>query len=93
LKSDCLTAKYLRGEKTINIDFSHTPSNKRVKISKASKHNLAAIDVKVNLGSFTVITGGSGAGKTTLMYTTLYRFLNDKEKFVQSYIRLQLLKK
>ncbi len=27
------------------------------------------------------------------MYTTLYRFLNDKQKFVQSYIRLQLLKK
>lgn len=27
------------------------------------------------------------------MYTTLYRFLNEKEKFVQSYIRLQLLKK
>lgn len=93
LKSDCLTAKYLRGEKTIDIDFSHTPSNKRVKISKASKHNLADIDVKLNLGSFTVITWGSGAGKTTLMYTTLYRFLNDKEKFVQSYIRLQLLKK
>ncbi|MEI7562235.1 MAG: hypothetical protein WCJ39_00485 [bacterium] len=27
------------------------------------------------------------------MYTTLYRFLQEKEKFVQSYIRLQLLKK
>jgi hypothetical protein len=27
------------------------------------------------------------------MYTTLFRFLNDKQKFVQSYIRLQLLKK
>lgn len=27
------------------------------------------------------------------MYSTLYRFLNEKEKFVQSYIRLQLLKK
>jgi excinuclease ABC subunit A len=93
LKSDCLTARYLRGEEVIDVDFTHTPSNKRVKISKASKHNLDSIDVSMNLGSFTVITGGSGAGKTTLMYTTLYRFLNDKEKFVQSYIRLQLLKK
>jgi hypothetical protein len=27
------------------------------------------------------------------MYTTLFRFLNDRQKFVQSYIRLQLLKK
>jgi excinuclease ABC subunit A len=45
------------------------------------------------LGSFTIITGASGAGKTTLMYSTLYKFLSDKQKFVQSYIRLQLLKK
>jgi excinuclease ABC subunit A len=88
-----LTAQYLRGEKQISVDFSHRPTNKRVKIYKAAKHNLAGIDVSLNLGSFTVITGGSGAGKTTLMYTTLFRFLNDKEKFVQSYIRLQLLKK
>jgi len=27
------------------------------------------------------------------MYTTLYRFLHEREKFVQSYIRLELLKK
>ena len=27
------------------------------------------------------------------MYTTFYRFLNERQKFVQSYIRLQLLKK
>ncbi len=27
------------------------------------------------------------------MYETLYKYLNEKEKFVQSYIRLQLLKK
>jgi excinuclease ABC subunit A len=44
---------------------------------------LSNIDVNIRLGGFTVITGPSGAGKTTLMYTTLYRFLNDKQKFVQ----------
>jgi hypothetical protein len=27
------------------------------------------------------------------MYTTLYRFLEEKQKFIQSYIRLNLLKK
>jgi hypothetical protein len=27
------------------------------------------------------------------MYTTLFRFLDEKTKFIQSYIRLQLLKK
>jgi len=49
LKSDCLTAQYLRGERTVEVDFSHTPSNKRVKIFKASKHNLDHIDVNLNL--------------------------------------------
>ncbi len=93
LTSDALTAKYLRGEKEIKVSFNHRPSNHQIHINGASKFNLKNINVKFNLGSFTIITGGSGAGKTTLMYTTLFRFLNDKQKFVQSYIRLQMLKK
>lgn len=93
LKSNCLTAQYLNWKKKIEMEFNHTPTNKRVKIRKASKYNLQKVDASINLWSFTVITGWSWAWKTTLMYTTLYRFLNDKEKFVQSYIRLQMLKK
>ncbi|MCX6822734.1 MAG: ATP-binding cassette domain-containing protein [candidate division SR1 bacterium] len=93
LKSDCLTAHYLTGKKKVKINFEHKPSNKYVTIRKAAKYNLQSIDVKIRLGSFTIITGPSGAGKTTLMYTTLFRFLQEKEKFIQSYIRLQLLKK
>ena len=93
LKTDCLTAQYLNWKKQIEMEFNHKPTNKRVKIHKASKYNLKDVNASVNLWSFTVITWWSGAWKTTLMYTTLYRFLNDKEKFVQSYIRLQMLKK
>lgn len=92
-KTRTLTSDFITWKRKVNIDFSHTPSKKRVDIRKASKFNLKNIDVKFNLWSFTVITGPSGAGKTTLMYTTLFRFLNDRQKFVQSYIRLQLLKK
>jgi len=90
-----LTAQYITGKKKVTLDGwgEHTPSNNYVHIRKASKYNLADINVKIRLGSFTIITGPSGAGKTTLMYTTLFRFLNDKQKFVQSYIRIQLLKK
>ena len=88
-----LTSDFITWKRKVSIDFSHTPSKKRVDIRKASKFNLKNIDVKFNLWSFTVITWPSGAGKTTLMYTTLFRFLNDRQKFVQSYIRLQLLKK
>ena len=92
-KARTLTSDFITWKRKVSIDFSHTPSKKRVDIRKASKFNLKNIDVKFNLWSFTVITWPSGAGKTTLMYTTLFRFLNDRQKFVQSYIRLQLLKK
>ncbi len=91
-KSNTLTAQYITGARKVKIDFEHKPSNKLVTIKKANKYNLNNIDVSIRLWSFTVITGPSGAGKTTLMYSTLYRFLDEKTKFVQSYIRLQLLK-
>ena len=64
-----------------------------MKIKKAHKYNLKDINVDIKLWSFTIITGWSGAGKTTLMYTTLFKFLEEKQKFIQSYIRLNLLKK
>ncbi len=93
LKSKTLTSDYIIGKKKVKADFNHMKWKNFIKIKKANKYNLSDIDINIRLGGFTVITGPSGAGKTTLMYTTLYRFLNDKQKFVQSYIRLQLLKK
>lgn len=92
LKSNTLTAQYILGKKKVSIDFEHTPSNNLVKIKKASKFNLQSIDVQIRLWTFTIITWPSWAGKTTLMYTTLFKFLNDKQKFIQSFIRLELLK-
>lgn len=93
LKTNTLTAQYMTNKKIIDINFDHTPTNETIKIRKAKKFNLNNIDVDIRLWSFTVITGSSWAGKTTLMYETLYKFLNDKQRFIQSYIRLQLLKK
>lgn len=92
LKSNTLTAQYILWKKKVSVDFEHTPSNNVIKIKKASKHNLKGIDVQIKLWTFTIITWPSGAGKTTLMYTTLYKFLNEKQKFIQSFIRLELLK-
>lgn len=93
INSKTLTAQYVSGKKKVNVDFEHNKWNKFVTIRKANKYNLKNVDVNIRLWWFTVITGHSGSGKTTLMYTTLFRFLNDKQKFVQSFIRLQLLKK
>ncbi len=93
VKTDTLTAQYIVGKKKIECSFDHHPLDKWIKIKKASQNNLQNIDAHVRLWAFTIITGPSGAGKTTLMYSTLYSFFEEKEKFVQWYIRLQLLKK
>lgn len=93
IKQNSLTADYITNKKVVDIDFDHSPSTHHISIKKAHKYNLKNIDVKIPLWWFTIITGASGAGKTTLMYTTLYKFLEDKQKFIQSYIRLHLLKK
>lgn len=92
IQSDALTAQYMRGDQEVNVQFDHEPQTNSISIKKASAYNLKSIDVDIPLGSFTIITGPSGAGKTTLMYTTLFHFLHDKDKRIQSYIRLQMLK-
>ncbi len=92
LKQDTLTAAHIRGDKQVQATFDHTPTTYELMIKKASKYNLQSIDVRINLGSFTIITGPSGAGKTTLMYHTLFNFLSEKQQWVQSRIRLSLLR-
>ncbi len=92
LKQNTLTADYINGKRKVTAEFNHTQSNIELHIKKASKHNLKDVDVKIKLGSFTIITWPSGAGKTTLMYHTLFKFLSEKHQWIQSYIRLQLLK-
>ncbi len=92
IKTDNLTAQYITGRKKVHVEFEHRPSDRQLRIKKASQHNLKNIDATINLGSFTVITWPSGAWKTTLMYHTLFKFLEEKVQFIQSYIRLNLLK-
>ncbi|RLI64975.1 MAG: excinuclease ABC subunit UvrA [Promethearchaeia archaeon] len=71
-----LTAQYLRGEK-----FIPTPGFRRTKITQwiiihgARANNLKNITVKIPLGVLTVITGVSGAGKSSIIMETLYKGL------------------
>jgi excinuclease ABC subunit A len=93
VQTDTLTAQYVTGRKEVKIKFDHLPSPYKLSIHGAHEHNLKQIDTQVRLGSFTIITGPSGAGKTTLMYHTLYKFLEDRQKYVQWYIRLAMMQK
>ncbi|MCF2140164.1 MAG: excinuclease ABC subunit UvrA [Candidatus Lokiarchaeota archaeon] len=71
-----LTAQYLQGTK-----FIPTPGLRRNNISqwitihKARSNNLKNITVKIPLGVLTVVTGVSGAGKSSLVMETLYKGL------------------
>ena len=92
LEQDSLTSQYLTAKKKIQWTFTHKPSKHEIKIKNARKYNLQGIDVSFKLGAFNIITGPSGAWKTTLMYHTFFTFLQEKQKRIQSRIRLQMLK-
>jgi excinuclease ABC subunit A len=72
-KSDGLTAKYLRGEHSINIPGERRQgSNKCIFMKGATGHNLKNINVKFPLGKLICVTGVSGSGKSSLINETLY---------------------
>ncbi len=71
-----LTARYLRGEKTIPVPAVRRPGNGRYLLVKgADENNLQHITVRFPLGTFTGVTGVSGSGKSTLVNEILYKSL------------------
>ena len=64
---------------------------KHIEIYKAYQNNLKGINVKIPLGSFTVICGLSGSGKSSLAFDTLYaegqrRYLENLSNYLRQYI-------
>ncbi len=70
-----LTGKYLTGELAIPFPEARRKINKRkmVRIKGATGNNLQNVDADFPLGVFTVVTGVSGGGKSTLLIETLYK--------------------
>jgi excinuclease ABC subunit A len=71
-----LTARYLNGEEKIRVPSSRRRWNNFIEIKGARENNLKGIDVKFPLNVFTVVTGVSGSGKSSLVSSILYPALN-----------------
>ncbi|TAF82959.1 MAG: excinuclease ABC subunit UvrA [Sphingobacteriales bacterium] len=67
-----LTGKYLSGRESIAIPERRRKFNDAIEIKGARENNLQSIDVKFPLNVFTVVTGVSGSGKTSLIKKILY---------------------
>jgi excinuclease ABC subunit A len=76
-KNETLTAQYLSGDKTISLPQKCRPMNPKhlLSVSGAAANNLKNLDVNFPLGIFTVVTGVSGSGKSSLVVDVLQRVL------------------
>ncbi len=73
---ESITGQYLSGSKKIEIPAIRRKGNgNSLKIIGASENNLKGIDVEIPLGVFTVVTGVSGSGKSSLINEILFKRL------------------
>ena len=88
LKTNTLTAQYLKGEKTVTEVTERPATPEREKTADAQRHfivlsgctgnNLKNVKVRIPLGLMVCVTGVSGSGKSSLINQTLYPILSQK---------------
>lgn len=87
------TIKYLTGQEAIEVPKSRRPWNLAIEIKGARMNNLRGVDVKFPLNAFTVVTGVSGSGKSSLvkgiLYPALKRHLDEVAELPGEYISLE----
>jgi len=74
-----ITGKYLSGELAIPVPAARrTPERGVVAIRGARQNNLKNIDVEIPVGLFTVVTGVSGSGKSSLVNEVFFKGLANR---------------
>ena len=66
------TLKYLKGVEKISTPASRRAWNQSILLTGARMNNLKGVDIEIPLNTFTVVTGVSGSGKSSLIKGTLY---------------------
>lgn len=77
-ESDGITSRFLRNEEEIPVPVRRKPDGRLLEIVGAKRHNLKEITVSIPVGLFTVVTGVSGSGKSSLVEDTLVPALRGK---------------
>ena len=72
------TAKYLNGSDFIETPSSRKTPKKFIEIKGARENNLKNVDANIPLHCFTVVTGVSGSGKSSLIKKVLYPALKKR---------------
>ncbi len=72
-----ITAAFLRGDEKIEVPSERRKPKDFVEIVGAKQNNLKNINVKIPTGVFTVVTGVSGGGKSSLIDGVLFPYLSN----------------
>jgi excinuclease ABC subunit A len=72
-----ITGMFLSGKNSIEVPTTRRKPQNFLKIVGAKQNNLKNIDVKIPTGIFTVVTGVSGSGKSSLVNGILYPYLSN----------------
>lgn len=75
LDPQCLTGRYLAGEKTIERPLIRRKPENWITVQGAHENNLKHVNVSIPLSLFCCVTGVSGSGKSSLIHEVLSKTL------------------